>query len=125
MLAVLGQRLCAFSPSGAGSSSPGPGLAGNISDQEVTRRVAGVRLTVRSAALFLVSAVTASLFDRLSAGVRDAVALDPDLSAAHPHGRALRRGEPLADQVGQHVDGETDGEKPRFGGTVWNAGEEL
>jgi hypothetical protein len=48
------------------------------------------------------------------ASVGDAVALDPDLSAAHSHGLALRRGEPLADQVGQHVDGEAVGEQPPF-----------
>ena len=32
-------------------------------------------------------------------GVGDAVALDPDLSAAHPQGLALRRGETLAERL--------------------------
>jgi len=52
----------------------------------------------------------ASLFDRPSAVVCDAVALDPDRSPAHPHGLALRCGEPLSDQVCQHVGGEAVGE---------------
>jgi hypothetical protein len=71
------------------------------------------------------AASTRSTFDRPPAGVGDAVALDHDLSAAHPHGLALCRGEPLADQVGQHVDGEAIGEKPRFGVAAWTAGENL
>jgi hypothetical protein len=66
-----------------------------------------------------------SLFDRPSAGVGDTVALDPDRSAAHPNGLALRRGETLADQVGQHVEGETIGEQPCFCVATWTAGEEL
>src|SRR5258708_2460053 len=64
-------------------------------------------------------------FDRPPPGVRDAVALDPDLSAAHPHGPALRRGEPLADQVGQHVGVEAIGEQPSFGAAAWTAGDQL
>src|SRR6266481_1857115 len=66
-----------------------------------------------------------SLFNRPPAGVADAVALDPDRSAAHPQGLALRRGEPLADQVGQRVDGEAIGEQSPFGVAAWTAGEEL
>jgi hypothetical protein len=46
-------------------------------------------------------------------------------SAAHPQGPALRRGEPLADQVGQRVDGEAIGEQSPFGAAAWTAGEEL
>jgi hypothetical protein len=42
-------------------------------------------------------AAWASPFDRFPAGVGDEVALDPNLSAAHPHGPGSRRGEPLAD----------------------------
>jgi len=53
------------------------------------------------------------------------VALDPDVSATDSQGLALRRGEPFADQVGQHVDGEAIGEKPRFGVAAWTAGENL
>jgi hypothetical protein len=68
----------------------------------------------------------ASLFDRRTAGVGDEVALDPNLSAAHPHGPASRRGEPLADQAGQHVDGEAIGEQSPFGVAVGGtAGEEI
>jgi hypothetical protein len=66
-----------------------------------------------------------SFFDCPPACVSDAVALDPNLSAAHPHGPALRRGEPLADQVGQHIDGETIGEQSPFGVAAWTAGEEF
>jgi hypothetical protein len=61
-------------------------------------------------------------FEHPPAGIRDAIALDPDVLAAHPQGLALRRGEPLADQVGQHVEGEAIGEKPRFGVAAWTAG---
>jgi hypothetical protein len=67
----------------------------------------------------------ASFFERHPAGIGDAVALDPDLSTAHPQGPVLRRGEPLADQVGQHVDGEAIGEQSPFGVAAWTAGEEL
>src|SRR5260370_41063343 len=79
---------------------------------------------VDSAALFLVGAVTASLFDRPPPGVGETVALDPDRSASHPEGPALRRGEPLADQVGQRVDGEAIGEQSPFGVAAWTASEE-
>src|SRR5260221_14745532 len=97
-------------------------------------RVAGATITGSCAASFLVSASrSANMVNRTAchssiarpAGVADAVALDPDRSAAHPQGLALRCGEPLADQVGQHVDGEAIGEKPRFGVAAWTAGEEL
>ena len=62
-----------------------------------------------------------SSFDRPPANVGDAVALDPDHSAAHPRCTVASP----ADQVGRHVDGEAIGEKPRFGVAAWTAGEEL
>jgi hypothetical protein len=52
-----------------------------------------------------------STFDRLPAGVRDHHAGKLDLPPAHPHGLAVRRGEPAVDQVGQHFDAEPMGEQ--------------
>jgi hypothetical protein len=37
----------------------------------------------------------------------------------------VRRGEPLADQVGQQIDGEAIGEQSPFGVAAWTAGEEF
>ncbi len=44
----------------------------------------------------------AAPFERPPAGVRDPDASYLDLPFAHPHGLVVLRGEPLADQVGQH-----------------------
>src|SRR5260370_29969754 len=79
-----------------------------------------------SSALGIAAAASpCSAFDRPTARVRDAVALDADRSASHPHCPALRRGETLADHVCQHVGGEAVGGHPSFGAAAWTAGDEI
>jgi hypothetical protein len=54
-----------------------------------------------------------STFECAPACVRDHYAGEPDLPPALPHGLAVRRCEPVVDQVGQHIDAEPMAEQRR------------